>query len=160
MPSGGLSSAVSCHFPFLPYLLQMVGCDSGGRLVLLGMSLPRAEESRETAAELLLHPVFCKTSWSVVKTRENAQHTLRPHSWKSDHPWMRGETKAVKHSRQLSHRLKTTDLRSPQTHSPTCPITLCLYLPRERHLKWSGEKDKTLSLSDFTRGNFTSFSSN
>ena len=50
--------------------------------------------------------------------------------------WVRGETQVLKHRPQHFHSLSMTDPQSPQTHSPTCPITVAV---QPFFGKWSQE---------------------
>lgn len=105
----------------------------------------------QSCSSILFAP---RTSWFVVEVRINAKNTLHPHSWKTDHPWVREETKLLKHSQYFCSPLRTTDPKGPWTCLPTQAITLHQYMALERDFKWTGKEARTstqtIKWEDFT----------
>ena len=71
VPTGRMLRAVGCHVASLPYLPQVVGCDTVVCSIVLGRTVP--SNKKADTAELTLDPVFSKNF--VVQTWENAKIT-------------------------------------------------------------------------------------
>lgn len=129
----------------LPLCLSSLSPPSGGMWYCCVFHLVRNERAQEQEnghCRVATQSCFLQELWRTDLGK--CQNFPWEISWKSDHHWMRKETKVLKHRQQHFHSLRTTDPQRPQTHLPTVPL-LCLCSPWESDFKRSGEKAETAS---------------